>query len=96
MRVIFRSNDMLTASGLNMYGLTHLQKVIADELDYNVGSYTHIALTPHIYHVRDSGDMLTMVEGVNRIKYPDTPDEHIKMQQWILNNIDNYAKEGRI
>ena len=54
MRVVFRSNDMLTASGLNMYGLTHLQKVIADELDYNVGSYTHIALTPHIYYIRDS------------------------------------------
>jgi len=96
MRAIFRSNDMLTASGLNMYGLTHLQKVIADDLDYNVGSYTHIALTPHIYYIRDSKDMLIMIDGVNRIKYPDDPTEHIKIQQWILNSIDNYSKEGRI
>jgi len=96
MRVIFRSNDMLTASGLNMYALTHLQKVIADELDYNVGSYTHIALTPHIYYIRDSKDMMTMVDGVNRTKYPDAPEDHIKVQQWILDNIEKHSKEGRI
>jgi thymidylate synthase len=96
MRVIFRSNDMLTASGLNMYGLTHLQKVIADELDYNVGSYTHIALTPHIYHVRDSKDMMVMVDGLNRPKYPPMPEEQIKVQPWILDNIEKYAKDGRI
>ena len=87
---------MLTASGLNMYGLTHLQKVIADELDYNVGSYTHIALTPHIYYIRDSKDMMTMVDGLNRPKYPPVPEEQINVQTWILNSIEKYAKEGRI
>lgn len=87
---------MLTAAGLNMYALTHLQKVIADELDYNVGSYTHIALTPHVYYIRDSKDMMTMVDGINRTKYPDIPEEHVKVQKWILDSIEKYSKEGRI
>jgi thymidylate synthase len=96
MRVVFRSNDMLMAAGLNMYALVHLQKLIADELDYNVGSYTHIALTPHIYHVRDSDKMLQMVNGINKIKYPDKPEDHIKIKDWILRNIEQYSKTGDI
>lgn len=96
MRTVFRSNDMLTASGLNMYALTHLQKVIADELEYPVGSYTHIALTPHIYYIRDSKDMMAMVDGVNKVKYPDNPNEHMKIQQWISNSIETFSKTGGI
>jgi thymidylate synthase len=92
MRTVFRSNDMLTASGLNMYALTQLQKHIADQLDYNVGSYTHIALTPHIYHIRDSEDMMTMINGING----QSPTEQIKMQKWIVENIESYSKIGRI
>jgi len=94
MKTIFRSNDMLTASGLNMYALTQLQKNIADQLDYNVGSYTHIALVPHIYHIRDSDKMMIMIDGINeQIKNPDEP---IKIQKWVLDNIDNFSKTGRI
>jgi thymidylate synthase len=57
MRVIFRSNDMLTAAGANMYALVQLQKSIADALGVPCGSYTHISLIPHIYYIRDINDI---------------------------------------
>ena len=56
-RVIFRSNDMLTAAGANMYALVQLQKSIADRLDVQCGTYTHISLVPHIYYLRDVHDI---------------------------------------
>jgi thymidylate synthase len=58
MKVVFRSNDMLTASGANMFALVHLQKMIADRLGIVPGSYTHIALVPHIYYKRDINDIV--------------------------------------
>ena len=57
MRVIFRSNDMLTAAGANMYALVQLQKHIADPLGVPCGTYTHISLVPHIYYIRDMHDI---------------------------------------
>jgi thymidylate synthase len=57
MRVIFRSNDMLTAAGANMYALVQLQKSIADKLGVPCGIYTHISLVPHIYYLRDIHDI---------------------------------------
>jgi thymidylate synthase len=57
MRVIFRSNDMLTAAGANMYALVQLQKSIADALTVPCGTYTHISLVPHIYYLRDIHDI---------------------------------------
>jgi thymidylate synthase len=57
MRVIFRSNDMLTAAGANMYALVQLQKSIADKLGVPCGTYTHISLVPHIYYIRDIHDI---------------------------------------
>jgi len=57
MRVIFRSNDMLTAAGANMYALVQLQKTIADALLVPCGTYTHISLVPHIYYIRDIHDI---------------------------------------
>ena len=57
MRVIFRSNDMLTAAGANMYALVQLQKHIADQLGITCGTYTHISLVPHIYFIRDVHDI---------------------------------------
>lgn len=96
LRTVFRSNDMLTAAGLNMYALTQLQKDVADRLDVNSGSYTHIALTPHIYHVRDSNYMFKMVEGINRTKVPDNVEDKIKIQSWIIDNINKFAIGGKI
>ena len=57
MRVVFRSNDMLTAAGANMYALVQLQKHIADQLGVPCGTYTHISLVPHIYYLRDIYDI---------------------------------------
>ena len=57
MRVVFRSNDMLTAAGANMYALVQLQKSIASRLGVQCGTYTHFSLVPHIYYIRDSHDL---------------------------------------
>ncbi len=57
MRVVFRSNDMLTAAGANMFALVQLQKSIADKLGVTCGTYTHISLVPHIYYIRDLHDI---------------------------------------
>jgi thymidylate synthase len=57
MRVVFRSNDMLTAAGANMYALVQLQKFIADQLGVPCRTYTHISLVPHIYYLRDVNDI---------------------------------------
>lgn len=57
MRVVFRSNDMLTAAGANMYALVALQKSVADRLGVPCGTYTHISLVPHIYYLRDMHDI---------------------------------------
>jgi thymidylate synthase len=57
MRVVFRSNDMLTAAGANMYALVQLQKSIAGQLGLACGTYTHISLVPHIYYIRDIHDI---------------------------------------
>jgi thymidylate synthase len=57
MRVVFRSNDMLTAAGANMYALVQLQKSIAEKLGVVVGTYTHISLIPHVYYTRDGHDI---------------------------------------
>jgi thymidylate synthase len=57
MKVVFRSNDILSAAGANMYALVHLQKAIADRLGVPCGRYTHVALVPHIYYRRDLNDI---------------------------------------
>lgn len=57
MRVVFRSNDMLTAAGANMYALVQLQKSIAGKLGVTCGTYTHISLVPHVYYIRDMQDI---------------------------------------
>ena len=57
MKVVFRSNDILSAAGSNMYALVHLQKAIAEAVGVACGRYTHIALVPHIYYLRDINDI---------------------------------------
>jgi thymidylate synthase len=57
MKVVFRSNDMLSAAGANMFALVHLQKYIADQLGLPCGPYTHISLVPHVYYKRDLADI---------------------------------------
>lgn len=63
MSVVFRSNDMLLGAGSNMYAFVYLQKYILDQLNLKtnsnitMGSYTHIALIPHIYVNRDIDEL---------------------------------------
>jgi thymidylate synthase len=57
MHVVFRSNDMLSAAGANMYALVRLQQSIASNLGVECGRYTHISLVPHIYYIRDLDDI---------------------------------------
>ncbi len=71
MKVVFRSNDMLTAAGANMFALAHLQEHIAKQLGVTPGSYTHIALVPHIYYKRDINDIESVLPQ-GRAYPPDT------------------------
>jgi len=65
MHVEFRSNDMLSASGANMYALVHLQKYIADALELDVGWYSHLSTSAHIYHNRDKDELMNYINGLN-------------------------------
>jgi len=49
MTVLFRSNDAVQAHFMNCVGLIYLQKMVADELGYPIGTYTHIAESFHAY-----------------------------------------------
>lgn len=62
MQVVFRSNDMLSAAGANMFALVALQRSVAERLGAGVGTYTHISLVPHIYHRRDAADLARFCE----------------------------------
>ncbi|HON81594.1 MAG TPA: thymidylate synthase [Methanoregulaceae archaeon] len=68
MKVVFRSNDMLTASGANMFALVHLQNAIATRLGVPPGPYTHISLVPHIYYRRDVDDLESFCGKGDRIR----------------------------
>lgn len=49
MEVLFRSEDMLYGAGSNMYGLVRLGEYVATGAGVPFGTYTHIALCPHVY-----------------------------------------------
>ena len=57
MFVLFRSNDMLSAFGCNAYALTKLLDVLAERCGCTVGTYTHVAVVPHIYIERDKSEL---------------------------------------
>ena len=64
MHVEFRSNDMLSALGANMYALVHLQKMIADALGVTCGWYSHTSVSAHIYYDRDHEELMKYVMGL--------------------------------
>src|SRR5665647_2605941 len=49
MKITMRSNDAVQATYMNACGFIALQKKIAQDLGYNVGSYTHTAYSFHAY-----------------------------------------------
>jgi thymidylate synthase len=57
MFVLFRSEDILSAFGQNVYGLTSLQKYIANALQIPIGNYYHYIVSAHIYYIRDSHEL---------------------------------------
>jgi thymidylate synthase len=64
MTVNFRSNDAYRAAYFNMYALTELQKLVADQVGVDVGEYVHIASSFHIYgsYFDEFKGFLNMVE----------------------------------
>lgn len=64
MYVEFRSNDMLSALGANMYALVHLQKYIADHLNLDLGWYSHTSVSAHLYYKRDYEELIRYIEGL--------------------------------
>lgn len=48
-KVLFRSNDAVKATFMNAFALIMLQKKVADELGYDVGTYVHRANSFHAY-----------------------------------------------
>ena len=48
-KLMFRSNDACKATFMNAFALIMLQKTIADELGYEMGTYTHRANSFHCY-----------------------------------------------
>lgn len=53
----FRSNDMLSASGMNMVGLYALQRYVARNIDYKIGKMYYTAIIPHCYPERDFSEL---------------------------------------
>lgn len=58
MCIHIRSNDAFKAAFMNMYAFTSLQQYVAEETGYEVGSYTHLANSYHLY-----GSYMTEIEG---------------------------------
>ncbi|KQC05507.1 MAG: thymidylate synthase [Methanoculleus sp. SDB] len=65
MHMEFRSNDMLSALGANMYALAHLQKHIADSLGLLPGWYSHTSVSAHLYYERDREELMRYVNGLS-------------------------------
>jgi thymidylate synthase len=64
MHVEFRSNDMLSALGANIYALAHLQKHIADALGARTGWYSHTSVSAHLYYMRDHEELMRYIRGL--------------------------------
>jgi len=62
MSVVFRSNDMLSALGSNMYALASLQAQMAMALKVGVGKYQHVSISDHMYPIRDMNYLLPFME----------------------------------
>lgn len=53
MQADFRSRDILSAMGPNMYALTRLQEMVAKLLEVEVGWYSDTSVSAHVYFARD-------------------------------------------
>ena len=62
-KVLMRSNDAAKATFMNAFAFIMLQKKIADELDIEIGSYTHRANSFHCYE-KDFSLLQQYVTGI--------------------------------
>jgi thymidylate synthase len=93
-KYVFRSNDMLSAAGANMYALAHVQKSIADQLELPVGSYEHISISPHIYYIRDlTPDLENMI--VYEERFRDYFNKKISEYNATAINLESEMKKRR-
>lgn len=58
MNVDFRSRDILSAMGANMYAFVALQLMVADKLGVDVGWYSDTSISAHIYFKRDMDELM--------------------------------------
>jgi len=68
---IMRSNDALKAAFVNMFAFTEVQRVVAEEVGFEVGRYIHFADSYHIYE-RDwrwAEKFIEQIEGGESSKY---------------------------
>jgi thymidylate synthase len=75
MRVLFRSQDILSGLGENLVGCAAFQKKVVDgineilgEIIYECGSIILISTIPHIYQIRDSCELNLAKIEINRKK----------------------------
>jgi len=80
MSVLFRSNDMLSALGANMYALVAMQERMSDLLGLPIGTYTHHSVSAHVYVLRDQHELETML-----MAEWDRPREAVRM--WLQNEV---------
>lgn len=65
MKVLMRSNDAPEATFMNMFAFIMLQKRIADNLGYEIGSYTHRANSFHCYE-KDFNLLESYIKSIKR------------------------------
>jgi len=63
-KVLMRSNDAAKATFMNAFAFIMLQKKIADELDIEIGTYTHRANSFHCYE-KDFALLRQYINGIN-------------------------------
>ena len=63
LKILMRSNDAPEATFMNAFAFIMLQKKVAEDLGYGVGSYTHRANSFHCYE-KDFGLLEGYVQGI--------------------------------
>lgn len=82
MKVLFRSNDACKATFMNAFGLIELQKYVANQLNIEVGTYTHRANSFHCYE-KDFNLLINYIKRINEenVYYDYEDDWEILMKE---------------
>ena len=74
-KILMRSNDAPEATFMNAFAFIMLQKKVAEDLGYGVGSYTHRANSFHCYE-KDFGLLEGYVRGIKTKDFPELTYEY--------------------